>query len=190
MFYFLHRLVKWVFIALIAAGLYWVWLQREILDPVYVWYDVYDNGGLNKTEPLKVIDGKATQLVDGHTFQMVEGNRVYAVRLTGFEIPQAPIPEEEREKEMERRKFLRENVLAQQARVSVTYADHGSVLGIVTVNGTNLNMYYLTNGLSTFRPDYIKALPRDMQYQFFAAKRLREKELGRKTALAMQTNNP
>ena len=190
MFYTLHRLVKWTFIALIAAGLYWVWLQREMLDPVYVWYDVYDNGGINKTQPLDVLQGKATHVVDGHTFQMVQGNRVYAVRLTGFEIPTAPLPEDEREKELERRKFLRESVLTQQAKVEVTYADQNSVLGIVTVNRTNLNMYYLTNGLSNFRPDYIKALPRDMQYHFFAAKRLREKELERKTSLAMQTNSP
>ena len=187
MFYTLHRLIKWVFIALIAAGLYWVWLQREFLEPVYVWYDVYDNGGINKTAPLKVIQGKPTHVLDGHTFQMVHGNAVSTVRLTGFDIPTPPLPEEEREKELERRKFLRETILGQQARVSVTYADQGSILGIVTVNGTNMNLYYLTNGLSKFRPDYVKGLPREMQYQFFAAKRLREKELERKTALALQT---
>jgi hypothetical protein len=189
MFYTLHRLIKWILMALIAAGLYWVWLQREFLEPVYVWYDVYDNGGINRTEPLKVIQGKPTHVLDGHTFQMVQGNAVSRVRLTGFEIPEPPLSQEEREKELERRKFLRETVLAQQVQVSVTYADQGSILGIVTANGTNLNLYYLTNGLSEFRPDYIKGLPREMQYQFFAARRLREKGLEKKNALALQGIN-
>jgi endonuclease YncB( thermonuclease family) len=186
MFYFLHRLVKWVFIALIAAGLYWVWLQREMLEPVYVWYDVYDNGGIQKTNRLQVIEGKATHVLDGHTFQMTQGNKAYSVRLAGFEIPEVPLPNEERALELERRKFLRETVLMQEAKVDVTYSEGASVLGIVHVNGTNLNLYYVTNGLGKFRPAYIKALPRDMQYQFFAAKRLREKEQQQKTAFAMQ----
>jgi hypothetical protein len=190
MFYLLHRAVKWVFIALIAAGLYWLWLQREVLEPVYVWYDVYDNGGIQKTDRLPSIQGKAVHIVDGHTFHMSQGNKVYAVRLTGFEMPEPPLAHDDREMELERRRFLRENVLMRPANVSVTYAEHGSVLGIVTVNGTNLNLYYLTNGLSKFRPDYIKSLPRDMQYQFFAARRLREKELEKNTALALQTNTP
>src|SRR5687768_200333 len=190
MFYFLHRLVKWVFIVLIAAGLYWVWLQREMLEPVYVWYDVYDNGGIQKTNRLQVIEGKATHVLDGHTFQMTQGNKAFSVRLAGFEIPPVPLPQEDRELELERRKFLRETILMQQAKVDVTYSGAGSVLGIVTVNGTNLNLHYLTNGLGKFRPEYIKPLPRDMQYQFFAAKRLREKEEHHKTAFAMQAGSP
>src|SRR5687767_5582478 len=130
MFYFLHRLVKWVFIALIAAGLYWIWLQREVLEPVYVWYDVYDNGGLQKTEQLRAIQGKAIHVLDGHTFQMSQGNRVFTVRLTGFEIPAVPMPDADRELELERRKFLRDAVLMQEAAVKVTYADQNSLLGI------------------------------------------------------------
>jgi hypothetical protein len=190
MFYFLHRLVKWIFIALIAAGLYWVWLQREMLEPLYVWYDVYDNGGLQKTERLPVIEGKAINVVDGHTFQMSQPNRAFVVRLTGFEMPQPPLSEAERELELERRRVLRETVLMQPVRVNVTYSENGSILGIVTVNGTNLNLYYLTNGLGKFNRQYIKTLPRDTQYQFFAAKRLHEKQTEKKTALAMQAGAP
>ena len=190
MFYFLHRLIKWIFIALIAAGLYWVWLQREFLEPVYVWYNVYDNGGIRKNDRLEVIQGKVVHVIDGHTFQMTQGNRAYNVRLIGFEIPVPPLPDDERDLEVQRRQFLRETILMQRANVSVTYAEQGSVLGLVTVNGTNLNIYYLTNGLSKFRPDYIKALPRDLQYQFFAAKRLHEKQLEQKSALALQAKSP
>ena len=190
MFFLLHRLVKWVFIALIAAGVYWAWLQREALEPVYVWYDVYDNGGITQTNRLPVLHGKATHVLDGHTFQLSDGNRVYNVRLTGFEVPKPPLPDEERERELARREFLRNALLTQPASVQVTYSDQGSVLGIVTVNNTNLNLYYLTNDLGRFRRDYIKGLPREMQYQFFAAKRVQEKELQRRTALALQTKTP
>lgn len=190
MFYFLHRVIKWVFIALIAAGLYWVWLQREFLDPVYAWYDVYNNGGIQKSDSLDVVHGKVVHVLDGHTFQMTEGNRTYNVRLTGFEIPVPPLPDEERDREVQRRNILRQTILQQRADVRVTYAEQGSILGIVTVNGTNLNMLYLTNGLSKFRPDYIKPLPRDQQYQFFAARRLHEKQLEKKNAFALQAKTP
>ncbi len=190
MFYLLHRIVKWVFVALIAAGLYWVWLQRQVFEPVYAWYDVYENGGLTQDVPLETVEGRVVHIVDGHTFQLSQGNKIYAVRLTGFDMPVPPLDEEERKREMERRIFLHDAVLSQQARVSVTYADKASMLGLVTVNGTNLNIYYLTNNLGRFRPDYIKGLPRETQYQFFAAKRLREKQLREKTALAMRTNSP
>jgi hypothetical protein len=61
------------------------------------------------------------------------------------------------------------------------------LLGIVTVNGTNLNMLYLTNGLGSFNKTYVKNLPRDVQYRFFAAHRLHEKALEKQSALALHT---
>ena len=187
MFYFLHRLIKWMFIALVGAGLYWLWLQREVLEPVYVWYDVYDNGGLQKTERLRAVSGTAIHVIDGHTFQLSSGKQVYSVRLTGLEVPVPPLPENERQREVERRQFLKETVMNQPVDVQVTYSENGGLLGIVTAKGTNINLYYLTNGLGNFRHEYVKGLPPDVQYQFFAAKRLRETQIKRESALAMRS---
>ena len=183
MFYFLHRLVKWFFIALVCAGLYWVWLQREAIEPVYVWYDVYQNGGLMKEEPLQLVRGQGTHVYDGHTFQLMSGGRAYVVTLTGFTKPALPMPPDEVALEKERRRVLREAVLKKNVKVKVTFGEGTSLLGVVNAGGTNLNLYFLTNGLAKFNRDYIKSAPRTVQYQFFAAERMREKQ--REMALAM-----
>jgi hypothetical protein len=62
------------------------------------------------------------------------------------------------------------------------------MLGIVSVGGTNMNLYFITNGMAKFNPAYIKPLPRMLQYQFFAAERFRQKQDARETALAAVTN--
>lgn len=185
MFYFLHRLVKWILVALALAGLYWVWLQREAIEPVYVWYDVYDNGGLMNSEQLQTMQGEGTHVFDGHTFQMMSNGKAYKVRLTGFHIPEFPMPADEVARERERRRILRESVLKRPVKVNVTYGESDSLLGIVNARGTNLNLFFITNSLSRFNPAYIKTLPRGYQYQFFAAERMRKKALQKQTALAM-----
>lgn len=184
MFYFLHRLVKWFFTALVLAGLYWVWLQREAVEPVYVWYDVYENGGIKNDDRLHVLQGRATAVVDGHTIQMNHDGKSYAVRLTGLQMAEPPFTQTEIRLEKERRQVLRDMVLSKQVEVQVTYAAPNSLLGIVTLNQTNLNLYFITNGLATFNPAFVKTAPRHVQYQFFAAERWREKKDQREMAVA------
>lgn len=185
MFYLLHRLVKWFFIALLGTGLYWLWLQRDALEPVYVWYDVYENGGLQKTEQLPVMTGRVVRVIDGHTFQMNHDNKSYSVRLTGFILPEPPFSNTDIELEKERRRILKQTVLMQNVTVEVTYSTVNSLLGIASVGGTNLNTLFITNGLSKFNREFVKSVPRDVQYRFFAAQRVREKEVQKQTALAM-----
>jgi endonuclease YncB( thermonuclease family) len=184
MFYFLHRLVKWFFTALVLAGLYWVWLQREAIEPVYVWYDVYENGGLKNTARLEEKRGRVVAVVDGHTVQMKHDGKSYAVRLTGLQIPEPPLSTTEIAREKERRQLLRDLLVGQEAYVQVTYATPTSLLGVVSINQTNVNLMFITNGLGKFNPTYVKAAPRELQYQFFAAERLREKREMKSTELA------
>lgn len=187
MFYFLHRLMKWVFTALIAAGLYWVWLQREALEPVYVWYDVYENGGLKNNKPLHTINGRAVAVVDSLTVQVKEDGRSFSVRLTGLQMPEPPFSNTDLRLDRERKQIMRDMVQGRDVQVQVTYAAPGSMLGIVSTGGTNLNLYFITNGMAKFNPGFVKGLPREMQYQFFAANRFHEKEQERKTAVASVT---
>ena len=184
MFYFLHHLMRWVFIALLAAGLYWVWLQREALEPVYVWYDVYENGGLKNNQQLHTVRGRAVAVVDGHTLQVFQDGRSLSVRLTGLRLPHEPLSPSEFKLEKQRRTFLRETVVSREIDVQVTYATPGGMLGIVSLDGTNVNLHFITNGLATFEREYVKNLPRGIQYQFFAADRLREKSLQKEKPLA------
>lgn len=184
MFYFLHRMVKWVFMAFLAAGLYWAWLQREALEPVYVWYDVYENGGIKIDRELHTLHGKGLAVGDGLSFPMLQDGRTLTVTLVGLKLPDPPLSNTDRERAMERRRFLREAVVSKELDVQITYAAPGSILGIVTAGGTNLNLYMITNNLAQFNPTWIKGLPRDHQYHFFAAERLREKQRNVQSALA------
>ena len=177
MFYFLHRMVKWFFTALIAAGLYWAWLQREALEPVYVWFDVYENGGLKNDRTLHKIRGKVLAVEGGLTFPMFQDGRTLAVTLVGLKLPDPPFSNTDLERAKERRRFLREAMLSKEVDVQITYAAPGSILGIVTAGGTNINLYLITNNLAQFNPEWIKGIPRNHQYQFFAAERLREKQM-------------
>jgi hypothetical protein len=176
MFYTLHRLVKWFFMLLAAGCLFWLYTQREALEPLYVWYDVYENGGIQKTERLPIVEGEGLHVLDGHTFQMKTGGRVISVRLTGFELPAAPLSPSDIQLEKARRELLRNFVIARPVRVQVTFSNANSLLGIVHVGETNLNTHYVARGLGYFNRDYVKSAPRDLQYKFFAAARAREND--------------
>lgn len=185
MFYTLHRVVKGLVYLALLAGLYWVWQQRAALEPVYVWYDVYKNDGIERTEPLPRIFGKGLHIVDGHTFKIASNKNVYSVRLTGFEVPEPPLSAEEIEVEKARRDFLRSAIVSNIVHVEVTYSNVNSLLGVVSVGKTNLNIHYITNNLSRFNREYIKTMPRRVQYEFFAAARVhRRLKEARESALA------
>src|SRR5262249_50233302 len=95
MFYTLHRVVKWFCMLLVAGCLVWLYIQREALEPMRVWYDVYENGGIQRTEPLPTLKGQGIAVYDGHTFQMKGDGQLYSVRLTGFELPSPPFSQSE-----------------------------------------------------------------------------------------------
>ena len=183
MFYTLHRLVKGFFMLLALGCVVWLYTQREALAPLWVWYDVYENGGIQRTEPLPAVEGEGIAVLDGHTFQMKSNGRIYSVRLTGFELPAPPLSAEDIQWEKARREMLRRSVLAKPVRVDVTYSNGASLLGVVHAGTTNLNTHYVAKGLSRFNRDYVKSAPRDLQYKFFAAARARE---GDRSLLAEQ----
>ncbi len=173
MFYALHRLVKGFFILMALGCLFWLYTQRQALEPIWVWYDVYENGGIQRVEPLPAVAGHGVAVIDGHTFQMKLDNRIVSVRLTGFDQPEAPLSPADIQLEKRRREFLREAVVGKPVKVEVTYSGPDSLLGIVYANDTNLNLYYVSHGMSRFNREYVKTTPRNRQYQFFAADRAR-----------------
>ncbi len=177
MFYLLHRLVKWFFVLLALGCVYWVWTQRAAFEPMWVWYDVYENGGIQKTERLPLVNGQGIGILDGHTFQMKSGNQILSVRLTGFDLPEPPFSPAQITEEKRRREFLRNIVVGQPVQVEITYSNLNSLLGIVHVGSTNLNTYYVSNGLGHFNREYVKSTPRDLQYKFFAASRAKSQQL-------------
>lgn len=183
MFYTLHRLLKLIVILFFVGVLVWVWQQRHILEPAFVWHDVYKNGGIERTGTLPQVEGRGSYIFDGHTFQLkTSENRVYVVRLTGFESPAPPLSAEGILLEKRRRDALKFLVLSNSVRIEITYSNQNSLLGIAHAGNTNVNVYFITNHLAQFKGDFVKSVPRDVQYTFFAAARA-----GRKTRPA-ETN--
>jgi len=177
MFYFLHRLVKGCFLLLLLGCMVWLWTQRRALEPLWVWYEVYENGGIQRTAPLPVLRGEGTTVLNGHTFQMKSAGKVYIVGLTGFDAPAEPLSGDELQRERARRQFLRDAVVGKPVRVEVTFSNDQSLLGVVHAGATNVNLHYLMAGLSTFNRDYVRSTPRGTQYRFFAALRSKRDEL-------------
>lgn len=185
MFYTLHRLVKFLVFLLIAGVFVFVWRHRSAAEPLLVWYEVYDNGGLGKTAKLPLIQGRGHYVLGGSTFQMkTPEGAYYTVTLAGLE---TATPEKQW-LENQRMERLRSMVLSNVVHVNVTYHSSGyNVLGIVHVHQTNLNLNFITNGLASLNSDYIKRMPRDIQYNFFAARRTYEKRREQASAaLALQ----
>ena len=177
MFYLLHRLVKWFFVLLAVGCVFWVWTQRAAFEPVWVWYEVYENGGIQKTEHLPVVTGQGIGVLDGHTFQMKSGHDILSVRLTGFDLPEPPLSPAQLSEEKHRREVLRNIVVGKGVQVEITYSNVNSLLGVVHAGRTNLNTYYVTSGLGHFNREYVKSTPRDLQYKFFAAARATSRQL-------------
>ena len=172
MFYRLHRLVK-ILVGLFILGVFaWLWQHRAAVEPVLVWYQVYENGGLENDETLPLIEGRALYIVDGHTLRLKthEGHS-FLVRLAGLDYPERPLSAYEMAREKQRTQALREQVLSNWVHVEVTYSQEHSVLGIAHVREKNLNLHFITNGLATLNRDYIKRMPREHQYDFFLAAR-------------------
>lgn len=185
MFYRLHRMVRWFWWGMLALGVVWLYRQREVLEPLYVWYEVYDNGGLQKTDSLPARPGRGVTVLDGHTFQMKSEGKIYSVRLTGFEVPTSLLAGADLELEHQRRAFLRQTVLSNDLTVKVTFESGTSLLGIVQAAGTNLNTHYVRSGLSRFNREYVKSIPREDQFLFFAAARQRAKDRALRESLAL-----
>lgn len=172
MFYRLHRLAKllvWIFVLGVFA---YLWQQRAALEPLLVWYQVYDNGGIENAEKLPLIEGRAINVADGHTLRIkTEEGAYFLVRLAGLDYPTQPFSAYEIVREKQRQSALRELALSNWVHVEVAYSEGHSVLGIAHVRQKNLNLHFITNGLATLNREYLKRMPREHQYDFFLAGR-------------------
>jgi hypothetical protein len=180
MFYAIRRMIKLFMALCLLALLFWAWQQRAVFYPVLVWYDVYQNGGHTNTTTLPTISGRATRVIDPHTFELRQKKGDYlTVRLTGLqEIPAPTTPQEYLPYKEKRDKFAT-LILSNYVHVDVTYSNKNSLLGVAYTNGTNINAALITQHHSTLKPEYIKPLPRHLQYTFFNARRSAEKKLER-----------
>jgi endonuclease YncB( thermonuclease family) len=176
MFYAIRRMIKLLMGLCVLAVLFWVYQQRAIFEPAFVWYDVYENGGITNTTALPTVSGRATRVTDPHTFQIRQRKGDFlTVRLTGLQEEPVPTTPQEFQLQKPKRDALAALVLSNFVHVDVTYSNKNSILGVAYANGTNVNTALVAHGDGRLKPEYIKLLPRQTQYAFFRAHRVAAK---------------
>lgn len=176
MFYAIRRMIKLFLGLCLLAILVWAWQQRAALEPAFVWYDVYKNGGHTNTTALPTVTGRVLRVIDAQTFEIrpKKGNFI-TVRLTGLEEEPLPTTREEATLQWQKKTALSNMVLSNFVHVDVTYSNVNSVLGIAHCKGTNVNAALIEKRVATLKPSYIKQVPRQTQYRLFYARRAAEK---------------
>src|SRR5688500_3141176 len=118
MFYRLHRLAKLLVWMLVLGVLIFVWQQRAVFEPLLLWYQVIENGGIEIDGELPVVEGRAQYISDGHTFRIkTSDGTYYLVRLAGLNYPARPLSALEMGLEKQRREALQTLVLSNWVHV-------------------------------------------------------------------------
>jgi hypothetical protein len=165
------KLVVLLFFAGLGVVLY---QHRQMFEPAAIWYEVWNNGGLKKTEPLPTVRGVADVVLDSRSFHLQRPKMPpFALRLTGLDEPiTAPATVEQAKLEAGRKKVLQGLIQGEMVHVEVSYHSGNSGLGICYKGKTNVNLYLIEHGCAELKPEYIKTLPAKLQYEFFASRRM------------------
>jgi hypothetical protein len=173
MFYTIHRCLK----LLVLSAFVWVawklYERREVVEPAWVWADVWDNGGFNTPEP-NTVGGRVTKVVNSQTFIMApkKGMR-FNVRLLALRPPASELTIEAMEREKLRREALEDLILNKWVHVELHYSKDNNIGGIVFCEGTNINATLVQRRLASSTRDLVKGLPKESQYSMLWAMRHR-----------------
>jgi hypothetical protein len=173
MFYTIHRCIKllsWCVVLLVAWKIY---ERREVLEPVFIWYDVWDNGGLRVPEP-KAIAGRVEQVLSSQIFILTtRSHKRFNVRLMGLKSSSEDRSLEAFAKEMERRKELEKMIKGNWVHVEISYENLNSLGGVVFLGPTNVNAELVRLGVARANKETAKGLPKESQYALIWAARHR-----------------
>ena len=189
MFFTLRKIIIGSFWGLILCGLGYLYLRREIFQPLVELIEVGREIEFKPQPrtPAGEFVGEVTQVTGPDTFRIKPPTGpLYHFRLEGVEVPQ---PWELKYKSQ--RVFWEESktnlallLLSNQVRIEVSYtnATRGG-MGVVfltdTNRGTNLNLTLVQSGHAKLNRDYVRTRPVKEQYAFLVAQqRAQEKKLG------------
>ncbi len=128
-------------------------------------------------ETIEYWDGRVTQVLSGDQFVMkAASGALCSIRLTGLEAPQATnrLDQISVEDAQRSQQFLSSTVMSRDVRVAVTYRPSREVrsgMGIVFLNGTNVNQAVVESGNARARLEFMKGLPRHIQLGLLKAER-------------------
>jgi hypothetical protein len=172
MFYAIHRAIKFVlFCCLLWVG--WKMYQhRDVVEPAFIWYDVWDNGGLRE-KPMPTVNGVVERVLNSQTFTLKTTNNSprLNVRLLGLGEPSKQQSVEAIENEKKRRDALEELIKGKEIVLHVAYENFNNVGGMVFLGKTNLNAYLVQQRFAFTDKDLVKGYTKEIQYQMLWSKR-------------------
>lgn len=181
MFHTLNKLAKLAlfscFVGVVSGVCYYAYDRREVwYTPLEdFWTVTHIEAPLNQ-EMLEHWDGRVTKVLSGDQFVMKSSAGLCSVRLTGLEAPLGTNRLDKVSVETARRSFLflSSMILSNDVRVAVTYIPAREIrsgMGIVFLGGTNVNTAVVESGNARARLDFMKGLPRNIQYGLIKAER-------------------
>lgn len=180
MFWFLHRLVRfvgWVFLAGVAFYLY---QQRAALEPVWDYAELWWNRPSRLPGSLPQIAGEVTQVYSGDGLQIRDdqGTR-FNYGLAGVVAPKPAPDASEVQRQLARTSLTNLAVLAlgQKVTIDVTLENPASRtgLGLVRLGPTNLNERVLAEGWGRLKREQIRTLSLMEQFELVSAERAARK---------------
>jgi len=171
MFYAIHRTIKFT---LFCCALWVVWKayeHRQVVEPAFIWYDVWDNGGFDE-KPMPKISGHVEKVLSSQTFILTKTNSVrYNVRLMGLRDPSKDLSLESLEREKKRREGLRDLIEGKDVSLNLAYENFNNIGGIVFLNSTNINACLIQQHLAFTDKELVKGFSKEIQYQMLWSKR-------------------
>lgn len=173
MFFLLRKICIGIAILLVALGIYYLYLKREVFQPAVALVKIWQNENVDQQRITGTANGKVTRVLSGNMLwvKMVNGQQ-FPLRLTGIEVPpMPPKPEPELKDLIERsRDLLSSLTLSNEVVWQTTFANNQTnVSGIVHVGTNNVNLLMLESGLAKLHMPAIAGLPFKEQYRFFQA---------------------
>ena len=178
MFFAIRRtILVCIYLSLAAMGFY-LWTQRAVLEPAFIWVRAWQNRDDKAVEAMPQLTGQVTQVRGMDRIQVAASDGIlWNVGLTGVTSKKEPNPLARRETEKKCREYLESLLISNQVRVELTYTNEHRALGLVHVGDTNVNAAMIASGLGKLRPQFIRFLPVDKQYPLLMADRLAQERL-------------
>jgi hypothetical protein len=176
MFYTIHRAIKFLCICALLGVAFKLYQNRSALEPAYIWYDVWENGGFHLPPPTTT-SGRVLQVLNSQTFvvdcrsgkQRVRFN----FRLQGLREPSTEITLEAVEREKKRREALAALIDKEWVHLEITYQNGNNLGGVAFVHGTNVNAELVRQRNASTSKDLVKSLSKESQYSLLWANRHR-----------------
>jgi endonuclease YncB( thermonuclease family) len=175
MFYTIHRAIKFLCICALLGVAFKMYQHRAALQPAFIWYDVWDNGGFRSPEPTTA-SGRVEQVINSQTFVVdCRSNKQrirFNFRLQGLQEPsKGTLEGVEREKKA--REALAGLIDKQWVHLEITYQNGNNLGGVAFVGGTNVNAELVRQRNASTSKALVKGLSKESQYSLLWANRHR-----------------